>query len=108
MLGLPAALYAMSRGAGALLDNAPMRWLGTISYSMYLWHFAIVWRLGEHLQGASFPLLLACTLALTTICATVTYLLIERPGIRLGAALLRATDRRSSAQLDPSAAPLSR
>jgi peptidoglycan/LPS O-acetylase OafA/YrhL len=108
MFGLPAVLYAMSRGAGALLDTAPMRWLGTISYSMYLWHFVIVWRLGDYLQAPSFLLLFACTLALTTVGATVTYLLIERPGIRLGSALLRGAHRRSARQLDPNAAPLSR
>jgi peptidoglycan/LPS O-acetylase OafA/YrhL len=107
MLGLPAVLYAMSRGAGRLLDNAPLRWLGTISYSMYLWHFVIRQWLADYLHAPSFLLLLVATLALTTVCASITYLLIERPGIRLGAALLRATVRRAPAQLDPTTAPIS-
>ena len=103
MFGIPAAVYAMSRGAAAMLDNAPMRWLGTISYSMYLWHFVIHWTLADHLEQPSFLFLFACTLALTTLCASVTYVLIERPGIRLGAALLRGRYARSTPQLDPNA-----
>ncbi len=93
MFGLPAVLYAMSRGAGAFLDNAPMRWLGTISYSMYLWHFLLVWRLGTYFREPSFLLLFGCTLALSIACASITYLLIELPGIRLGATLLRSSFR---------------
>jgi peptidoglycan/LPS O-acetylase OafA/YrhL len=104
MFGIPAVVYAMSRGAATLLDNAPMRWLGTISYSMYLWHFAIHWELASWLQQPPFPILLISTLALTVVCASITYLLIERPCIRLGAALLRGRYRRSARQLDPNAA----
>jgi peptidoglycan/LPS O-acetylase OafA/YrhL len=104
MFGLSAVLYAMSCGAAAVLDNAPMRWLGTISYSMYLWHFFILWRLADYLHGASFLLLFASTLAVTAACASVTYVLIERPGIRLGAALLRRRSRRIAPQPDPNVA----
>jgi exopolysaccharide production protein ExoZ len=99
MFGLPSALYAMSRGAGSFLDNAPMRWLGTISYSMYLWHFLFVWRLGTYFREPSFLLLFGCTLALSIACASITYLLIEVPGIRLGATLLRSSFRNREGEL---------
>jgi len=94
MFGLPVAVYAMVCGAASALDNAPMRWLGKISYSMYLWHFVIEWKLFDYLQGPSFPVLFVSTLAVTALCSWATYLLIERPGIRLGAALLRSRARR--------------
>ncbi len=100
LFGIPALVYAMSQGAGVLLDNAPMRWLGTISYSMYLWHFAVVWKLAAYLDKPSFSLLLTSTLAITILFASITYLLIERPAIRLGGALLRRRDRRAASPLD--------
>jgi peptidoglycan/LPS O-acetylase OafA/YrhL len=105
MFGLSALLYAMSRGAAPLLDNATMQRLGTVSYSMYLWHFVFVWKLGSYLQGASFLLLFVCTLALTIVCATASYLMVERPCIRLGAAILRGTMRQTATQLDHNRAP---
>jgi peptidoglycan/LPS O-acetylase OafA/YrhL len=100
----------MSCGAGGVLDNAVMRGLGTISYSMYLWHFAFCWAFPATpgflatIQAQPFPVLFAFTLALSALCATATYLLIERPGIRLGAALLRSHPRGTAPQLDPSTA----
>jgi peptidoglycan/LPS O-acetylase OafA/YrhL len=65
-----------------------MRWIGTVSYSMYLWHF-VVWKAPDWLGPLPFLPLFAGTIVITTLCASVTYALIERPGIRLGAALLR-------------------
>jgi len=100
---IPAAIYAMACGAASILDNAVMRWIGTVSYSMYLWHF-VVWLAADWLGRPPFLPLFAATLVLTTLCASVTYLLIERPGIRLGAALLRGRVARSTPQLDPNAA----
>jgi peptidoglycan/LPS O-acetylase OafA/YrhL len=81
-----------------------MRGLGTISYSMYLWHFIFVWYLADWFGRSSFPILFLSTLAITALCASVTYALIERPGIRLGAALLRGRFTRPVPQLDANAA----
>jgi peptidoglycan/LPS O-acetylase OafA/YrhL len=102
-IAIPAAIYAMACGAAPILDNAVMRWIGTISYSMYLWHF-VVWKAADWFDRPSFLPLFAGTLVLTTLCASITYVLIERPGIRLGAALLRARVGRSTPQLDANAA----
>jgi peptidoglycan/LPS O-acetylase OafA/YrhL len=101
--GIPAAVYAMACGAASVLDNAIMRWLGTVSYSMYLWHF-VVWTAGGWLGRPSFLPLYVATVVITTLCASLTYALIERPGIRLGAALLRGRFARPSPQLDANAA----
>jgi exopolysaccharide production protein ExoZ len=103
MFGFSATLYAMACGAGAFLDNAVMRWLGTVSYSIYLWHF-VVWNAGDWPDRPAFLPLLAGTLALSTLCASLTYALVERPGIRLGAALLRGRFARPAARLDTNTA----
>jgi peptidoglycan/LPS O-acetylase OafA/YrhL len=105
MFGIPAVVYAMAGGAAAMLDNPVMRWLGTISYSMYLWHF-VVWNAADWLGRPSFLPLFAGTVALTALGASLTYVLIERPGIRLGAALLRGLSARSRPQPDPTASDL--
>lgn len=66
------------------LELAPLRWIGRISYSLYLWqqlfltqHFApsetIGWAYHYHLDWL-----------LTFACATLSYYLLERPLIRLG------------------------
>ncbi len=78
-----------------------MRWLGTVSYSMYLWHF-VVGTAGDWPARPAFLPLLAGALA--ALCASLTYALIERPGIRLGAALLRGRVARPAVLLDPNIA----
>jgi peptidoglycan/LPS O-acetylase OafA/YrhL len=81
--------WALSRA----LDWAPLRWLGRISYSLYLWQQIFLyppWQpeplvlpLG-YLQR--FPVSLAAALA----CATASYYLVERPLIRTGRRLAAA------------------
>lgn len=86
---MPAASGLANRMA-TLLEWGPIRWLGTVSYSFYLWHLPVIWGLYRwYLQGqhpdtvagiaSSFVLVLAITAALST----VTYLLVERPALRL-------------------------
>lgn len=70
---------------GRLLDVAPMRWLGTRSYSVYLWHWPIfaVTRPGLDVpidEGAT----LALRLALTAVLAEVSYRFVESPFRRHG------------------------
>ncbi len=68
---------------GRLLDAAPIRWIGRLSYSLYLWQQ--LWLPPSwfpHTLGAAqtWPLDLVCVLA----CAAASYYLIERPAIRFG------------------------
>ena len=63
-----------------------MRWIGLISYGIFLWHLPILLWLRDHGVRAA-PLLLICTLALTIACASGSYYLVERP-------ILRFKDRR--------------
>jgi peptidoglycan/LPS O-acetylase OafA/YrhL len=59
---------------GNLLNSRPLVWVGTLSYSIYLWQQLFLDRHGSSIAQA-FPLNL--TLALLTACAS--YYLIERP-----------------------------
>ena len=63
-----------------------MRWLGLISYGIFLWHLPLLELLYGH-GVRSIPLLLICTLAAAIACASASYYLVERP-------LLRFKDRR--------------
>ncbi len=107
VFALAAMILAMSGGALRWLINPWTRYLGKISFSGYLMHFAalgITLRLfGIHLTGASqamdagssaanlllFLKLLAVSLGLTVIISTITYHLIEKPGIALGRKLIQ-------------------
>ena len=80
-------IYWGSRIGSALFANRVVYFFGLISYSLYLWHF-VVMRQIQSLIGApyadlphlvTFPLSLACVLAI----ATISYYLIERPFYRL-------------------------
>ena len=60
--------------SGRVLNAAPMRHIGIVSYSLYLWQNIII---GE--AGRYFPLDLIAVLA----CAEASYWIVERPSFRL-------------------------
>jgi len=64
---------------GTVLSVRPLRWIGTISYGIYLWHWPIFVYLNRARTGLStLPLDLA-RLGLTLAVATASYYLVERP-----------------------------
>lgn len=67
---------------GRLLETSPMRWLGRLSYSLYLWELFFVFRGVPQTLGVlqTFPL----NLVLTFACAIASYYFVERPLIRVG------------------------
>jgi len=67
-----------------VFENRLAVWLGTISYSTYLWHYPILQWLKPHLDKASAGLgiYLAATITLTTLAAAASYYGIERPFLR--------------------------
>ena len=69
---------------GRLLDAAPLRWVGTRSYSIYLWHWPIfaLTRPGLDVPLEA-PAVLVIRLGLTMIAAEVSYRFVEMP-IRRG------------------------
>jgi peptidoglycan/LPS O-acetylase OafA/YrhL len=64
-----------------ILSLAPLVWLGTISYGIYLWHFPIVIFLDSQRTGLGGPALFALRTAVTVGVAAVSFYLIERPVI---------------------------
>jgi peptidoglycan/LPS O-acetylase OafA/YrhL/lysophospholipase L1-like esterase len=70
--------------AARVLSVRPLRWLGTVSYGVYLWHWPIiVFFTEEHVGVRGIPLDVL-RVALTLAAAWVSYVVVERP-IRSGA-----------------------
>ncbi len=100
--------FAFSAGSGAskLLVSAPIRYLGKVSFSAYLWHFAILASLDSIAAAGLYPfqnagshgVLFFCgffpyLVATTVLCSSVTYHLIERPCIDWGNRLLNSAGK---------------
>jgi hypothetical protein len=69
---------------GALLSLRPLRWIGEISYGLYVWHWPLYVLISEQRTGLDGAPLLVARLAATVATATASYYLVERP-IRRGA-----------------------
>jgi len=89
------------------LDVRPIRYVGEVSLSAYLWHFPMLlllgrigWMAGDTLPGMlrNIVLLLTCTI----LAATVTYYGVEKPGMNY-AKRLRAKKKASTAKPAPAA-----
>jgi peptidoglycan/LPS O-acetylase OafA/YrhL len=65
--------------AGSILGLAPMRWLGRISFSLYLWHWPVIVIAEERSRTPlSTVARIACVL-ITLALSVTTYYMIERP-----------------------------
>jgi peptidoglycan/LPS O-acetylase OafA/YrhL len=74
-----------------VLSVGPMRWLGRLSYGIYLWHWPVAQFLDGGRTGLGGVRLLAVRLAVTLGIAVASYYLVEQP-VRRGA--LRRLPRR--------------
>jgi peptidoglycan/LPS O-acetylase OafA/YrhL len=77
---LPARAGALT---GRLLAHRTIAWLGTISYGIFLWHYTVALKLGSPGSRDAFVVVLVGTLAISILCATASYYLLERPLLRL-------------------------
>lgn len=86
LIGLATAGILLARkdpvGGGLWLDSVPLRFLGTISNSIYLWHLLVIALLGNAVAEGTlrFGLVAVITVGLST----VTYIVVERPTNRWG------------------------
>ena len=86
---LPAVFGDPDRGVlRAFLASRPMRFLGEISYGVYLWHLTLLTVLadvlGFNLFQGGFAKLYPLTVAAAVTVATASYLALERPLLALG------------------------
>lgn len=90
-LGIAAMLLAGAGGSGLLqkiFGNRTMVFLGLISYSLYLWHLPVLTWLAAaswypELTGGRLTWILALALPVSVAIATLSYLGVERPFMRL-------------------------
>ncbi|MCW2991018.1 MAG: acyltransferase 3 [Solirubrobacterales bacterium] len=68
-----------------VFDFKPLALLGVVSYSLYVWHAPIILALdgGRTINPHGFPAVLAVFLPLLVAVAAVSYLIIERPALKL-------------------------
>ncbi|TKJ34535.1 acyltransferase family protein [Blastococcus sp. CCUG 61487] len=83
-----AALVAFGNAPGGpgrpwLLTSRPMRFVGDVSYSLYLWHWPVVVLLGVVISTGTWTFA-ATAIALSVLLAVASYLLIERPLLTAG------------------------
>jgi peptidoglycan/LPS O-acetylase OafA/YrhL len=77
---------------GRVLENPVMRWIGRLSYSLYLWEFFFVYYGGVPITlgvWQTFPV----NLIAAVVCAVASYYLVERPLVKLGHRLAPAMPR---------------
>ncbi len=78
-------------GLGLLLSQPALRWLGTVSYGLFLWHLTVIEVIAAvdgPLWGASTGRLLLLTLAGGLVLAAASWYIVERPAQRLGERLV--------------------
>jgi peptidoglycan/LPS O-acetylase OafA/YrhL len=93
--------------AGRILEYRPMRWIGRISYSLYLWQQlffgADIVAGPAHLAWLRQP---PWNLLALMACASFSYYVIERPMVRFGHNFVRAQDiRRINLELSAQSVP---
>jgi exopolysaccharide production protein ExoZ len=101
-------IHGLSLGAAPWLCNRVVKRIGVVSFSIYLWHFAVITALRPFtlgwpgLHGATYALLYLLVVALTYALAEGSYRLVERPMTRLGRHLAELRPFRRA----PGAAPM--
>ncbi|MGZ6803398.1 MAG: acyltransferase family protein [Nocardioidaceae bacterium] len=98
---LPLVLGPQREGLPAALGARPLQLLGEISYGIFLWHLlvleTVVRVLDQRLFTGSWVVVFAITWSTTVVVASVSYLVVERPALRL------KDRRRSGSSVDQTA-----
>ncbi|WP_394559590.1 acyltransferase family protein [Aquipseudomonas alcaligenes] len=110
--------YCLSQGAARWLVNLPICYLGRVSFSAYLWHFAVIGVVGklsvlgfnaldllvESRGWGFFIQFFVFLVVVTTLFSSLTYRFIERPMVRLGSWLIGNLDASRKIEVDASRA----
>ena len=108
-LAFGAVAFCLAEGVGLFLVNAMIVHIGKVSYSAYFWHFAMLELIG--LVASSFGWSLAglgwlyylatfaLAVALSVAGATLTFLAVEQPMIRIGHRFANALARQKTPML---------
>jgi peptidoglycan/LPS O-acetylase OafA/YrhL len=81
------------------LSTRPLVWIGTLSYSLYLWHVPVLWAFDRHDR--------AIALIVSFILAWLSYRYVERPFRRRRRGVPATVSATTfSSQVEASAAPL--
>jgi peptidoglycan/LPS O-acetylase OafA/YrhL len=65
-----------------LLESRPMVWVGTISYSLYLWHIPVFYSLDSSGLGLSKPVVGLLGVVLSLVLSVLSYRYLEAPALR--------------------------
>lgn len=108
-LAVVAALWRSGTGTlSSVLSWAPLAWIGTISYGIYLWHWPVILWLGVRNVAPSFPVLRAIVAAVVTVgFAALSFSLVEQPLRRRRIGGKPARSDRSAHRWVLAAAPIS-
>jgi len=83
-----------SRLPGLILETSGFRWVGRLSYSLYLWQqLFLVWS-EDRVGGLAWLQLFPFNLLAVFACATLSFLLVETPMIALGHRVAKRVQRR--------------
>lgn len=89
-LGFAALVWGLAARPLAVLDSAPLRGLGTVSFGLYLWHMPVLYglQLHERMPERFLPALLWIA-PITFALAIASWYLVEKPAIALSGRALK-------------------
>jgi peptidoglycan/LPS O-acetylase OafA/YrhL len=95
----PVALSPSHPLTQAVLGNRVVRWLGLISYGLFLWHQLVIFGwykvTGRPIWNHDFWLVLPVVLVVGIALSTVSFYVIEKPALRLRGLVRGASARRA-------------
>lgn len=107
---LPLVLGRRGDSADRVLGSRVGRWFGDVSYSVYLWHPAVMLWLLRTLDypifGGHFLILLSLTVGITVVIASASWFLVERPVLRLTAGTRSRRSVDTAASTPATSAPM--
>jgi peptidoglycan/LPS O-acetylase OafA/YrhL len=71
--------YGENTRVGRILSLAPLRWIGLVSFALYLWHWPIITLYRETTGDQIDMFETVCLIAASFVAATISYYLVEQP-----------------------------